>query len=282
MYCPNCGTGNPDGVAFCTGCGMALGASAPQAQPVAAPVAPQPAAPVVAPAAAAPQPTPAPVAAPQPAPQQPVAAPQPQPQAQAQPKQPSSMLPFGDHFKNLFKAALHPVTGPAEIAPKYDKIGNAIFLAAIVIVICSVVGCITSLSVDLYYVIRYGASSSTVGIILKDIFFPFFYYALRTFGFAGLMLVAGLIVKEKWSFPRLLAVVSLAVAPAYIVRDLIGTYFSLIPYVGSLVSYAATAYYLFMLYEGLGAETKLTGNKKVFVLVAVYAVVGIIAGIFSF
>lgn len=258
----------------------------PVPQPVAAPVAtaPQPSAqpaPVAAPvaAAAAPQPQPA---------QQPVGGPQPQPQpqAQAQPKQPSDMLPFGQHFKNLIKAAIHPVTGIPEIVPQYDKIGNALFIAGIVVVICSLVGGLTSLSIDLIHYAQYGRywTDNLVASILKDLFFPFIFYAVKTFGMAGLFLLAGLIVKEKWSFPRLLAIASMAAAPAYIVSDLLGQYLALIPYVrfGSLIYTAAYLYYIVMLYEGMSAETKLTGNKKGFVLIIVFAVAAVVANYFSF
>ena len=304
MYCPNCGRENPDGVGFCGGCGMSFAASAPAAPAPAAPVAPQPAPqPAAAPVETVPQPAPAPAApAPQPvaAPVEAVpaaspaaasAVPAPQPQlanqaAPAQPKQPSSMLPFGQHFKNLIKAATHPVTGPAEIVPQYDKIGNALFLAGIVVVICSLVATFTSLSIDLINLARYPRTYSDiiVGMVLKDIFYPFIVYAFRTFGCAGLMLLAGLIVKEKWSFAKLLATACLAVAPAYIVREVLGTYLGLIPYIrlGTLISTAAYIYYIVMLYEGMSAETKLTGNKKAFVLVSVFAIIGVLAGLFSY
>ena len=282
MFCPNCGKEVPDGVAFCGGCGTSLAAAA--AAP-AAPVQPQPA-PVAEPAATA-QPAPAPAAeapsAPQPAAAQPAAA---QPQPQAQPKQPSDSLPFGQHFKNIFHAAIHPVTGIPEVTKQYDKIGNAIMLAGIVVVILSVVGCLTSLSVDIAQMVKLGKYyyASVPGTILKDIFYPFIYYGIRTFGMAGLFLLAGMIVKEKWSFARLLTVASLAAAPAYLVSALLATYLDLIPYVrfGSLISVTAYLYYIVMLYEGMSAETKLTGNKKAFVLVAVFAVTGVLAGYFSF
>lgn len=294
MFCPNCGKENPDGVAFCGGCGMAFSApvAQPVPQPVAAPVAPapQPAAQPVAQPVAQPAPVAAPVAAaaaPQPQPaQQPVGGPQPQPQAQAQPKQPSDMLPFGQHFKNLIKAAIHPVTGIPEIVPQYDKIGNALFIAGIVVVICSLVGGITSMSIDLIHYAQYGRYwTDNIAInIVKDLFFPFIFYAVKTFGMAGLFLLAGLIVKEKWSFPRLLAIASMAAAPAYIVSDLLGQYLALIPYVrfGSLIYTAAYLYYIVMLYEGMSAETKLTGNKKGFVLIIVFAVAAVVANYFSF
>lgn len=307
MYCPNCGRENPDGVGFCGGCGMSFAAAAAPVAAAPAPAAPVEAAPQAAPASPAPQPVAAPVeaapqaapaapapqpaAAPQPAPAAPVAAAAPiaqpvQQAAPAQPKQPSSMLPFGQHFKNLIKAATHPVTGPAEIVPQYDKIGNALFLAGIVVIICSLVATFTSLSIDLINWARYPRTYGDiiVGMILKDIFYPFIVYAFRTFGCAGLMLLAGLIVKEKWSFAKLLAAACLAVAPAYIVREVLGTYLGLIPYIrlGTLISTAAYIYYIVMLYEGMSAETKLTGNKKAFVLVSVFAIVGVLAGLFSY
>lgn len=297
MFCPNCGKENPDGVAFCGGCGMSFGAPAAQAQPapqpaaqpapqpapVAAPVAAAPvAAPVAAAPVAAPQPQAAPAAQPQPQAQQP--APQAQPQPQAQPKQPSSMLPFGQHFKNLIHAAIHPVTGPADIAPQYDKIGNALFIAGIAVVICWMVGFITSMSVDLIHYAQYGRYwfDNLAVEIVKDFFFPFIYYAVRIFGCAGIFMLAGLILKEKWSFPRLLAIAAMATAPAFIVSDFLGSFVGLIPYVGfgSLFTIAAYAYYLLMIYEGMGAETKLTGNKKGFVLVICIALTGFVAHYF--
>ena len=265
-------------------------APAPAAPAPAAPEAPQPAA---APAPAAPAPAAPeasqPAAAPAPAAAPVVSAAQPQPVQQpapAQPKQPSDMLPFGQHFKNLIKAAAHPVTGPVEIVSQYDKSGNALFLAGIVVVICSVVGCFTSLSVDLFNFIRYKSvyDDIIVGMVLKDIFYPFIVYAFRTFGCAGLMLLAGLIFKEKYSFARMLALASMAVGPAYIVREFLGTYLGLIPYLrlGTLINTAAYIYYIVMLYEGIGAESKLKDNKKAFVLVSVFAIVGVLAGLFSY
>ena len=290
MFCPNCGKENPDGVAFCGGCGMSFGAPAAQAQPAPqpAPVAPQPApqpAPVAAPVAAAPvAPAAAPVAAPQPQPQVQQPAPQAQPQPQAQPKQPSSMLPFGQHFKNLIQAATHPVTGPAEIAPQYDKIGNALFIAGIAVVICWMVGFITSMSVDLIHYAQYGKYwfDNLALEIVKDFFFPFIYYAIRVFGCAGIFTLAGLILKEKWSFPRLLSISAMATVPAFIVSDFLGSFAGLIPYIrfGAIFTIAAYAYYLLMIYEGMGAETKLTGNKKGFVLVICVAITGFVANYF--
>ena len=194
------------------------------------------------------------------------------------------MLPFGQHFKNLIHAAIHPVTGPKDIAPQYDKIGNALFIAGIVVVICWMVGFLTSMCVDLIHYAQYGKYwfDNLAVEIIKDFFFPFIYYAVRVFGCAGVFMLAGLILKEKWSFPRLLAISAMATAPAFIVSDFLGSFVGLIPYVrfGAIFTIAAYAYYLLMLYEGMGAETKLTGNKKGFVLVICVAVTGFIANYF--
>lgn len=284
MFCPNCGRENPDGMAFCTGCGMAFGNRAPQPAPAPQPVqqpapAPQPA------------PQPAPVAAasiiPQPQPVQnsaPYEGPQPKfegAQSKAEPKQqqPSSMLPFGQHFKNLFQATIHPVTGPAEIAGQYDKIGNALFLAGIVVVILWMVDFTTSLTVVQW---KYLDGGEIIGKIFSTFFTSLFFYAVRVFGCAGIFTLASLILKEKWSFSRLLAISSMAVAPAYLVKNLVGTYLGLIPFVrfGSLIGVAADVYFMVMLYEGMSAETKLKGNKKGFVLIICIALTGIIANYF--
>lgn len=302
MFCPNCGRENPDGVAFCGGCGMSFGArgaqpapqpdpqpvTPPQPQPVSQPVSnpiPQPQ-PVAAPVIPQPQPAVQPLntapVTPQPQPAQQHASGNGQ-QSKAEPGQTSSMLPFGQHFKNLIHAAIHPVTGPAEIAPQYDRIGNALFIAGIVLVICWMVDFLSSMSIDLIHYAQSKYWFESIGLqIVKDFFFPFLYYAVRIFGCAGIFMLAGLILKEKWSFPRLLAISAMATAPAYIVSDFLGSFVGLIPYVrfGSVFTIAAYAYYLLMLFEGMSAETKLTGNKKGFVLVICIAVTGFIANYF--
>ncbi len=301
MFCPNCGKENPDGVAFCGGCGMSLSeaaaASAAAAEP--APAAEAPAEPAPAPDAApvapeAPAPDAAPVAPEAPAPDAAPVAPAAPAAEPAKPKEPSSMLPFGQHFKNIINAAIHPVTGPAEIAPQYEKIGNAIILAVIALVICAVVSGATS---TIYYLIRmaidkvemrrsdfrdYYEAGKVIVRILKYCFMPFLYYGVKTFGMAGIFMLAGLIIKEKWSFPRLLSIASLAVIPAYVIDDIIGTIFGLIPVIrlGGLIGTVTVIYYYLMLFEGMGAETKLKGNKKGFVIVACIALTSWIAGFF--
>jgi predicted DNA repair protein MutK len=204
------------------------------------------------------------------------------------------MLPFGQHFKNIFNAAIHPVTGPAEIAPQYEKIGNALILAVIALVICAVVSGATS---TIYYLIQMAIDKAemrrsdfkdiyeagrVVLRILRYCFMPFLYYAVKTFGMAGIFTLAGVILKEKWSFPRLLSIASLAVIPAYVVDDIIGTIFGLIPVIrlGGLIGTVTIIYYYLMLFEGMGAETKLKGNKKGFVIVACIALTSWIAGFF--
>lgn len=258
-----------------------VAAPAPKAQPVQQPVAAPQAQPVQQPAAA-----PAPAAQTQSIipPVQPVA--QAQPQPQAQPKQPSDMVPFGQHFKNIIDAALHPVTGAGEIAKQYDKVINSILLAIIVIVICGTVNFISALSTDLIWWVQldwlYGGNI-VIDIIL-DFFFSFIVYIIRTFGLAGLMVLAGLIVKEKFSFSRLLAVASLALIPIALVNSFIGDFISLIPFVrlGSIVYAFTSIFYFVMIYEGMGTETKLEGNKKGFVLASVFAITTAIAGYFAY
>lgn len=298
MFCPNCGKENPDGAAFCGECGMAFGA--PAAAPAAeAPAAEAPAAPVEAAPAPAAEAAPAPEAPAAPAPEAaPEAAPSaaaPVAQPEPKPKDPSA-IPFGQHFKNIFKCVAHPITGPAEVIPQYDKIGNALLLTAIIVVICALIGGICSISTflidmgidklnmrrstfnDIY------SAGYVVGRILKYCFYPFLYYAIKSFGVAGLAMLAGLIVKEKWSFAKLLTAASLALVPAYIVSDFLGSFLSLIPVVrlGSFMYTACYLYYVVMLYEGMAATTKLKDNKKAFVLVAVFAIAFWVANWFSF
>lgn len=259
MFCPICGKENPEGSTFCAGCGKPLSAAP---APAAAPVVPQ-----------------QPVAQAQPQPQQ-YAAPQAAPQyaAPAAPAKPSPILPFGDFFKSLITAATKPVTGASDEAKKYDHIGNSLILSAIVVGILTIAN-------FMFYMLRltiYQSWSSNPGTAFVNLVRNFtgslFDYALSTFGFAALMLLAGMILKEKWSFSRLLAICSMAIFPSEAVRIVVirfltsvpGSvtgYYQLLRYfpISSVLSAAATIYAFILLYEGITRETKLEGNKKGFV-----------------
>ena len=292
MFCPNCGKENPDGVAFCAGCGMAIGSriAQPAPQPVAAP-APQPVAPQAPqPAVSYAPPEPAPAAAPvipqpEPAPKSTYNAPTPPPRTDAGTQ--SSGVSFVQHFKNLFSAAIHPVTGPAEIAGQYNRVGDAIFLAGIAAVLCWLVDFTSWMTVHLIRYANHKNYYDSIGkIIFQDFYRPLINYSILIFGCAGVFMLAGLILKEKWSFSRLLAISAMATAPAFIVSDLFGAYLSLISEykvrnIFSIITLAATLYYYLMLFEGMSSETKLTGNKKGFVLVICIAIAGYAASILT-
>lgn len=296
MFCPNCGKENPDGVAFCGGCGMTLAAAAaPAAEAAPAPEA-APAAPAPEAAPAAPV-EPAPAAA-EAAPDAPAVEPIPAAEAgaapAAKPKEPTAGVPFGQHFKNIIKAALHPTDGIAEIAPTYERVGDAILLAVIVIVVISVLSSCIDVPAYLIRVAQAKAELSSrtfrdlygageiAGQIIRLCIYPFIRYAGRTFGIAGAFALAGLILKEKQSFSRLLAVASLAVAPAYLISGVLGDLIGYIPFIrfGSIISVAAYAFYLVMLYFGMSAETKIKGNKFAFTFVICLAVVAWVIGWF--
>ena len=127
----------------------------------------------------------------------------------------------------------------------------------------------------------YGVGTITVRI-LKLCFYPFIRFAGRTFGIAGAFTLAGIILKEKTSFVKMLTVASLAAAPAYLVSEVLGSLIGFIPYVrfGSIISVAAYAYYLVMLYHGMSAETKIKGNKFAFAFVICIAAVAWVIGFF--
>ncbi len=286
MFCPICGKENPKGATFCAGCGNPITASAPAA----------PAAPAPAPAAApvAPAPAPAPAAAPQQqyaapapaaAPQQQYAAPAP-----AAPAKKSAILPFGDFFKSLINAALKPVTGCADEAKKYDHIGNAVILSAIVVGILTIVSFLSSvITTSIRHAWPSSASSIFVRLI-RNFMGSLLDYALMTFGFAAVVLVVGMIIKEKWSFSRLLAICAMATFPSQIVRALIITYLNSFSIaftwfsttmryfpITTVLSSAATIYSFILLYEGITQETKLTGNKKGFIYAIAYVALQFVA-----
>ena len=116
--------------------------------------------------------------------------------------------------------------------------------------------------------------------IVRNFTGSLFDYALMTFGFAGIMLIVGLILKEKWSFSRLLSISCMAVFPSEAVRILVIKFLTTVPSnsdtlwyyttlkyfpISTVLSAAATIYAFILLYEGITRETKLEGNKKGFV-----------------
>ena len=270
MFCPICGKENPEGATFCAGCGNPITASAPAA----------PAAPAPAPAAAPVAPAPAPAA-----PQQQYAAPAP-----AAPAKKSAILPFGDFFKSLINAALKPVTGCADEAKKYDHIGNAVILSAIVVGILTIVSFLSSvITTSIRHAWPSSASSIFVRLI-RNFMGSLLDYALMTFGFAAVVLVVGMIIKEKWSFSILLAICAMATFPSQIVRALIITYLNSFSIaftwfsttmryfpITTVLSSAATIYSFILLYEGITQETKLTGNKKGFIYAIAYVALQFVA-----
>lgn len=194
-------------------------------------------------------------------------------------------LSFSSHLKNILMAAIHPVTGPSDIVSQYNKIGNSLFLVGISVVFVSAIAITTSLLIDLIFMFSYTDEyEGLIGeLIARDFLFPFITYTIRTFGCAGLLFLAGLIIKEKWSFSRLLAISSLAVVPAFAVYELlVGILYNFtIYYIGTAVSTACQIYYFIMLYEGMANETKLAKNKKAFVLFTVFTIVAFISSFFS-
>ena len=283
MFCPICGKENPEGSTFCASCGKPLTApTAPAPAPAPAPAA----ASVAAPAAAAPA-----------APQQPVpqAQPQPQPQyaapaAPAAPAKKSPILPFGQFFKSLITAAIKPVTGASDEAKKYDHIGNSVILSAIVVGILTIVSFLSSV---LTTTINHSWPRSVGSIfvrLIRSFMGSLLDFALMTFGFAAIMLLIGLIIKEKWSFSRLLSICAMAIFPSQLVRALITSYltsfsinytwfYTTMKYLPltTILSSAATIYSFILLYEGITRETKLDGNKKGFVYAIAYIALQFVA-----
>ena len=271
MICPICGKENPDGETFCAGCGNSM---VPQA-----PVIPQQPAPAAQPQQQYAQPQPQYAQ-----PQQQYAAP-----AAAAPARQSAGLSFGDYFKSLINAATKPVTGCSEEAKKYDRVGSAFLLCAISVGIITILG-FTS-SVITTTIGKYWPDTNVAVMIrlITKFFSPLIHYALRTAGFAGIMTLIGLILKEKWSFARMLAITSMAILPAAVVDVLVVDILSSISVASSVfntlmkifplttvISSACSIYAFIIMYEGITQETKLTGNKKAFVYIIAWAVLAFV------
>ncbi|MCR4688887.1 MAG: zinc ribbon domain-containing protein [Saccharofermentans sp.] len=170
----------------------------------------------------------------------------------------SNILPFDEFFKTLINAAIKPFSATAVEAEKYDSMANAAILAAIVCVILSIVRAVTRTITG--GILGFLSGLYTVNSIIGSIVM----FAVLTFGLAGVYFVAGKVIHEDYSFPRLLAIASMAVAPNYLIKVLIVPFMSLIwGNLGSAVSVMATAYFVLMLYEGTRKELKVEGDKRV-------------------
>ena len=273
MKCPNCGNELSDTAKFCTSCGTSITAApVAEAQPAAEPEAPA-AEPEAAPAeeAAAAAATTAAAAAAE-APKQ---EPQPQPAPQAAKKE-STMLPFDPFFKTLLNASTQPFTGVLEEKERYTSFGNSAILSAIVIVVLTIlrsgVNCITGLIIDPWF----GFLSAFL-----TLFFSLIMFAMLTFGLAGVYYIAGSILKEKWSYSKILSICAMSVGVGYIIRSVIAPFCSLIyGNFGTGISMAGLVYMILMLYEGVNAETGLTGNKKIYVHAACLGITFLITFLF--
>ncbi len=173
-------------------------------------------------------------------------------------KSKSNMLPFDEFFKTLVNATIKPFSATAEEAEKYDSMVNAAMLAGIVVVILTLVRAVVRT-----------ATGGILGIFTFLYAFGSFFgslvmFAVLTFGLAGAYYIAGSIFHEKYSYPKLLAISAMAVAPNYLIKSLIVPFLNLIwGNLGSAVGVMATAYLVLMLYEGTRKEVKLTGDKRV-------------------
>ena len=180
--------------------------------------------------------------------------------AEPKPKKESTILPFDQFFKTLFNAAIKPFSGTVIEAEKFNDFANSAILAAIVIVALTILRTVTR-----------SASGSILGLFSFGYFFLNFFlslvmFAILTFGMAGGYYIAGSVIHEKYSYPRLLSIASMAVAPCYLVKVLVVPFISLIwGNLGSAVGVIATAYLVLMLYEGTRDELKLESDKRVYV-----------------
>lgn len=265
MKCPNCGNELSDTAKFCTSCGTSIPEAAPaaEAQPAAEPEAP----------AAEPEAAPAPEA---PAPEAAAAAATATAAATAQAPKQSSILPFEQFFKTLFNAGTKPLTGVIEEKERYTAFANSAILSAIVIVVLtilrSVVNCITGFIIDPFIGIGYG---------ILTFFLSFTMFLLLTFGLAGVYYIAGVILKEKWDYSKLLSIAAMSVGVGFLIRSVIAPFCSIIySNLGTGISMAGLVYMVLMLYEGVNDETGLTGNKKIFVHAACLGITFLITFLF--
>ena len=264
MFCYKCGKQIDDDASFCIHCGEPIPKDPVEPAATAAEATATAAA-----ATAAPEAETAPEAA---APEAPAAA----PAAQQAPKKESTILSFDQFFKTLFRAFAKPVTGVIEEKDRYEAFANSAILSVIVIIILTLlrtaVNSTIGFIVDPWIGIGYGILTFFLSLLM---------FAILTFGCAGVYYVAGTIVKENWSYSKLLSIAAMSVGVGFLIRSVIVPICNLFyGNLGNGLSMAGLVYMTLMLYEGINAETGLTGNKKVYVHAACLGVTFLLAFLF--
>lgn len=191
-----------------------------------------------------------------------------------------------EYLKLIIDFILKPATTLKENINKLDEIKNSGILAIIIAAISTII-CLIGTMINTV-VIKYNWLNETTVVwrwenlkninYISSIFSSLISVLLLIAVIAGVYYIAGLIIKKKVKYPRLVGIVSLILTPLLLTSLLISPILSVISIrLSSLVLISGFIYTLILLHESINNEFKLEENKKYYFNLVCYLVLLIIS-----
>lgn len=184
---------------------------------------------------------------------------------------------FVCYFKNLFKFVTKPATFLNE-KNKLEDTGKSFAYAGICLGMMLIVNILIKLiyagicSVKLsttFYKINFVKCLSFPKLIFLDLSI----YAAMIFGIAGILTLAGVIIKKKVKYTKMLSLVSLAIIPYAICAIIFYTLFlTFSTFLALFVGTMGLIYTLILLTSIINKEFELKDNKKIYVNAIIFTV----------
>lgn len=184
---------------------------------------------------------------------------------------------FVSYFKNLFKFVTKPATFLNE-KNKLEDTGKSFVYAGISTGMMVVVNILIKLIYAGIYSVKLSTALYKVNFVKylsfpKLIFLDLSIYAAMIFGIAGILTLAGVIIKKKVKYTKMLSLVSLAIIPYAIGAIIFYTLFSTFSIFLALFAGAiGLIYTLILLVSMINKEFELKDNKKIYVNAIIFTV----------
>ena len=177
---------------------------------------------------------------------------------------------FVSYFKNLFKFVTKPATFLNE-KNKLEDTGKSFVYAGISTGMMAVVNILIKLIYAGIYSVKLSTALYKVNFVKylsfpKLIFLDLSIYAAMIFGIAGILTLAGVIIKKKVKYTKMLSLVSLAIIPYAIGAIIFYTLLAL--FAGAI----GLIYTLILLVSMINKEFELKDNKKIYVNAIIFIV----------
>lgn len=187
-------------------------------------------------------------------------------------------IDFIGYFKSIYHVFLNPGTKMDEELNKYDELANSCIMGVLVAAIATILKLITTMISVVRVKSIFGDTSwnwDNLGNLnyFKEIGLNLLIFAGMIAVFAGVVYLAGLVVKRETQISRLVALATIALVPYLAVSYLIAPILNLIWYpLAKIAIIVSEVYTLLMLYDGLNKEIILEGNRKVIFNLTVFSI----------